>query len=230
MSRITAFLLALLLSLPALAAEGGDDWTLIAKARSPEDITLWTRVVPGAQLKAFRGATHTDMPLPNIAALIYDGPTMCRWIFRCRDARFVGTADNGDSYIHIRIKGIWPMADRDAVIRAHPAWNTRTGELTVTGVAAPDYLPHDPAYVRIPTIESSWRIAPAGNNLTVIEWSGHVDPSGNIPRWIANAVATLVPRHTLRELHDLLQEARWRSPAARDSGNAILQQVRTQLR
>lgn len=219
---------ALTLSLPAQAADKEADWVVAAKARSPQDISLWTRVVPGAELKAFRGATHTDADLASVVAMLNDERTMCTWSFRCAEVRKVGTADNGDIYFYMKVKGLWPVADRDAVIRAHPVLNTRTGELVVTGTAEPDYLPRSPTHVRIPSIESTWRMTPA-NNLVRLEWTGHIDPAGNIPRWMSNTIATLIPRYTLNKMRQLLEEPQWRSPAARESGQTVLGQIRTKV-
>lgn len=233
MTRLATFFSALavslLLSVPSHAADKDDDWVVAAKARSPQDISLWTRVVPGAELKAFRGATHTQADLASAVAMLNDEPTICHWTFRCQEVRKVGTAENGDIYFYLKIKGMWPVADRDAVIRAHPVLNTRTGELVITGFAEPDYLPRSPTHVRIPSIESTWRLTPVPNNLVRMEWTGHVDPAGSIPRWISNTVATLIPRYTLNKMRQLMEEPQWRSPAAREAGQALLGQIRNRV-
>lgn len=216
------FVLALSTAMPALA---GDGWVTAAKARSPEDISLWTRTVPGAELKAFRGATHTDAALANTVAMLSDTSVMCDWIFRCHEARIVGEDSNGDTFVYLKIKGIWPVSDRDAVIRVHPEIDRKTGELLISGTAAPDYLPRASDHVRIPAIESTWRLTPTADKLLRIEWTGHVDPAGNVPRWLANSLATLVPRYTLRHMRAVLDDPAWRSPAAAATGQALLQKM-----
>lgn len=227
---LALLLLPFLLATATAAAEEPAEWISAAKARSVEDISLWTRTIPGAQLKAFRGAMHTDAPMPNVVAMLYDAPNMVQWIFRCNEARILGTADNGDTYVYLRINGIWPVGDRDAIVRVHPVLNARTGEVVVSGTAAPDYIPPAEGYVRIPAIESSWKLTPMTGNLVRVEWTGHVDPAGNIPRWLANTVATLVPRYTLRQVRSLLKEPQWRTPETRDRGTALLGQIRNVIR
>lgn len=227
MTRLATLIFAgLMLTFAAHAADTEGDWVVAAKARSTDDISLWTRVVPGAELKAFRGANHTTASLPQVVAMLNDEATMCEWSFRCEDVRKVGTAENGDIFLYMKVKGLWPVADRDAVIRAHPVLNTKTGELVITGTAAPDYLPRSPNHIRIPSIESTWRLTPSANNLVRLEWTGHIDPAGSIPRWMANSIATLIPRYTLHKIRKILDEPRWRSPAARDAGNAVLGDIR----
>lgn len=204
-----------------------DGWVVAAKARSPEDISLWTRTIPGAELKAFRGAMHVRAPMPSVVALLYDTTNMTKWIFRCDQARIVGEEANGDLLIQVHIEGIWPMGDRDAILRAHPVLNRKTGELVVHGTAVPDYLPPAPGHVRIPALEYTWRITPADGNLTHIEWTAHVDPGGNIPRWLANTLGTLVPRYTLRQVRNLLTDSvEWHLPATQEKGRRMIDGVR----
>lgn len=230
MWRTFAVLLMLLVApgIQGAAGEAPDSgWITAAKARSPEDISIWTRIIPGAELKEFRGATHVRAAMPNVVALLYDTSNMTKWIFRCHQARIVGEAENGDLYIHVQINGIWPVGDRDAVLRAHPVLNRKTGELVVTGTAVPDYMPPSPDHVRIPALRYTWRIVPTENNLTYIDWTAHVDPGGNVPRWLANTLGTLVPRYTLRQVGNLLSDdVRWHLPETREKGRRMIDSIR----
>ncbi|MFZ5757191.1 MAG: START domain-containing protein [Pseudomonadota bacterium] len=219
---LPALILTVLLAAPLQADEG---WISAAKARTPQDISLWTRTVPGAELKAFRGATHVDVPVAGMAAFLYDTHAMPDWIFRCREARILAEHEDGTVDLHLKIKGIWPLEDRDAVIHVTPEV-TPGGGLRLTGVAAPDLLPLQPGYIRIPSIESTWLMQPADNGLLRIEWSGHVDPAGNVPRWLANALVTLVPRYTLRHVHMLTEDEKWRSPARLEQGWRLIERSR----
>lgn len=233
MHRFFAFLarISLLLLLAAgAAADTNDGWVLAAKARSPEDISLWTRSIAGAELKAFRGVTHSDAPIENLIALLYDTAATPEWLFRCQEAAIVGEETNGDFYLHLKIKGIWPLDDRDAIILVRPFFDRQTGEILMTGTAAPDYLPPLPNYVRIPAIASTWRLTPTPQGLVRIEWEGHVDPAGNVPRWLANSMATLVPRHTLRNFRNLMDEPARRSPTQQAAGAAIIEHIRSNNR
>lgn len=237
MSRC-ALLFALLASFflagsPATAAtETATDnpWRLAAKARSPADISLWTRTVPGAQLKAFRGATHVEVPMESVTAFLHDTEAMTHWVFRCKEARILAENDDGTMYVHLKIDGIWPLEDRDAVVKVIPDLVPATGELRLIGVAAPDYLPPQPDHIRIPSIESTWLMRPGANGLLYVEWSGHVDPAGNVPRWLANTLVTLVPRYTLKHMRELVADPKWRQPAQREFGHLLIERVRNNAR
>lgn len=227
---LRAVLLSTLLLMVQAGFSAQEDWVIAAKARSPEDISLWTRTVPGAELKAFRGAMHTEAPMASAVAMLYDATNMTEWIFRCREARILGQAENGDTFVYLKIEGIWPVGDRDAIIRAHPVLNERTGELIIRGTAEPGHIPPVDGYVRIPAIESSWRLTPVADGLVRIEWTGHIDPAGYVPRWLTNALATWVPRHTLRYVRNLLDDPQWRTTAVQDQGKALLGAIRNVIR
>lgn len=206
-------------------AEGGD-WVVAAKARSPSDISLWTRTIPGAELKAFRGATQVTVPLESTLAFLYDTQAVSEWMFRCKEARVLEERPDGSLLIYMTFKGIWPVEDRDAVVRVVPAFNTATGEVLLTGTAAPDYLPPVEGYIRIPAIESSWLLRPAPEGRLYVQWTGQVDPGGAIPLWLANVVATLIPRHTLKEMRNELAQAEWQQPGKQAQGAALLEHIK----
>lgn len=231
-SRSRLFVLAAaLLGLAATASADvvpGDDnaWVIAAKARSDSDISLWTRVIPGAELKAFRGATHVQVPLESAVAFFNDVPSMPKWIFRCKEARVLAEMPDGTKYIHLKIDGLWPLEDRDAVIKATSRYVSETGDLQMLGVAAPDYLPKQEGYIRIPAIETTWNIRATDDNQLRVQFSGHVDPAGSVPRWLANALVTMVPRYTLKHMHDLVVDPKWQQAEQRQLGARLLERVK----
>lgn len=210
---------------PSPAPDDGG-WISAAKARTPEDISLWTRMVPGAELKAFRGATHVKVPMESMVAFAYDTAAMPDWVFRCKQARILADNPDGSVYVYMTIDGIWPLEDRDAVVKVTPEYVPATGEVRLTGIAAPDYFPHQPGFIRIPSIETSWSIRPVDDGMLRVEWTGHVDPAGNVPRWLANSVATIIPRYTLKHLRELVADPKWQRPEHFSAGEKLLDRVK----
>ena len=221
-------LLSLLLAPVLHAADDDTGWVSAAKARSPEDISLWTRTIPGQPLKAFRGATYTATQTETLLAMLYDTDSMQHWIFRCKDARILAEQPNGDIYVHMRINGIWPLTDRDAVMLVRATHDAKTGEILFSGYGAPDYIPEQPGFVRIRVVASTWRLTPTPEGLLRVEWTGHVDPAGNVPLWLANTLGTLVPRYTLRSMRELLKEPRWQTAEQRELGARLLARIKAQ--
>jgi hypothetical protein len=223
--RISRFVACAALLLPLLSLAGAtadDGWVPASKARSPEDLSLWTRYVDGAQLKAFRGMSHTRAPLHAIVTFLNDVERSPDWIFRCREARLLQRDYGGDTYIYMRYKGIWPMEDRDAVIRLTSRYNPLTGEVLLNAEAAPDYLAPVEGVVRVPSIHSQWRLQPADDGLIRMTFTGHVDPGGFLPLWLANTLVTLIPRYTIRDAQEILDGPDYRSEDKLAHGRAIL--------
>lgn len=224
---LTLGLLAAVLAPAATAKDTADTdgWVVAAKARSPSDISLWTRTVPGAQLKSFRGATHLETGMESMVAFLYDTSLMQDWLFRCKEARIL--EDRPDAtYVYLRIKGIWPLEDRDAVVKVVPEFVAATGEIRLRGTAAPDFLPKQEGHIRIPAIESTWLMRPAGQGQVYVEWWGHVDPAGNVPRWLSNSIATLIPRYTIKQVREQITADRWKSAASLEAGSKLLERIR----
>ena len=101
-------LLAVLWWFAATSAPAAEGWVSAAKARSPEDISLWTRTIPGAELKAFRGATHVRAAMPNAVSMLNSTEAMCRYVFRCKHAELLGVgaramADQGVAWVLSRM-------------------------------------------------------------------------------------------------------------------------------
>lgn len=230
LSALIALSLGLLLATlsPTATAQDaeGEDWVVAAKARSPSDISLWTRTIPGAELKAFRGATEVTVPLESTLAFLYDVQAAPEWLFRCKEVRVLEERPDGSLFIYMTFKGIWPVEDRDAVVRVVPTFKTATGEVLLTGTAAPDYLPPEKGHIRIPAIESTWLLRPAADGRLYVEWTGNVDPGGAIPLWLANTVATLIPRYTLREMREELGNDSWQQTTARGQGGVLLESIK----
>ncbi len=203
-------------------AHPDDDWVVIAKARKPNDISLWTRTIDGAELKAFRGATELEIPLDSLIAFLDDTPRMSTWLFRCQHAKVLTRAENGIVYVYIQISGIWPLGDRDVVMKIIPDYDPATGVVRMTGQAVPTYLPPVKGFVRIPSLESIWLIRPTEQGRLHVEWSGHVEPGGKVPHWLANVLAPLVPRYTLSQLREEISQPLWMQPAQRELGAELL--------
>jgi hypothetical protein len=228
--RVSAAERAVLAELaPALGLDGesggsGTDWVCAAEARAPSDIALWSRNVPGMALRAFRGRTRCAAPFERVVGLLLDIPQMRQWLFRCAEARVVSDTPAGERIVYFAVDGIWPLGDRDAVLRVRPTFDAATGAVTFAGVVAPDVLATVPGKVRIVSITSSWRVVPTSDGLVEVEWVGQVDPVGHAPPWLVNTVAVQAPRYGLRRMHQLLDGPA--DPAHIRAGQAFLDGLR----
>lgn len=221
--RTTGWLMAILIvvSAPAVAEE----WKKVAVAREPSEVSIWTRYISGQQMKQFRGETYGETSLASALAMIQDTDAMPSWLYRCKSARILQRDGYRELYVYLVFAGIWPLQDRDAVVRMVPSYDAKTGSVTLTGSAAPNFLPPIPDMVRVPAIAATFVFEPRAQSLLRLELTGHFDAGGVVPIWIANLVVTILPKHSLTEMREILEGDYYRSEARLAAGEATLREI-----
>lgn len=225
--RLAAFAAAfawLVLVAGGAAASGWDH------AGDRDGIQVWTRTIPGAPLKDFRGVTVVEQPLDVVVAAVTDVAAYPEWFFQMKEARIVQGERLDDAHVYFMIGGIWPVSDRDAVIRATVSQDPRTLAVHMAADAAPDFLPPVPGRVRMPAMKSGWKLTPLSATRTEIELIGNADPGGWIPLWLANSVVQMMPRETLKRLRVQMAVPKYRDPDAIFAADPLLAELRARLR
>lgn len=184
---------------PAFAAA---PWVL---ASDKDGIRVYTQDAPGQDLKNFRGVVRVNAPMRLVLAALMDSEAMPEWFFHLREARMLEVGTPQGSYMYLWLRGIWPVSDRDAVIRLSMRQQPDTLALHMEATAAPAHLPPMRDRVRIPRMRSGWVVTPVSPGVTEIQLDGNADPGGRVPVWIANLVVTKMPRETLNNLRARLQ-------------------------
>lgn len=198
--RIFLFsLFCCLFSAKTLAA----DWEV---ASHEPGLTIYTRTVPGQDLKDFRGVLRVKASMREVVAALMDVEAMPQWFFNMKEARVLD-ASRGENYpLYLVIKGIWPVSDRDAVIGMTIEQSPQTLALSMMGRVVPDAYPLVRDRVRIPRMQSGWTVTPVSPRETEIRLDGNADPGGHIPLWVANLVVVSMPKNSLQNLRTLLQK------------------------
>lgn len=195
-----ALLLAGLLMLPVQAQ--ATEWQLVSHEPG---MTLYTRMVEGQDLKDFRGVLRVQASMRQVAHMLADADHMPQWFFNMKEARFLEINGPDQSFLYFVIKGLWPVSDRDAVVRLHVQQDPRTLVLKLLASAAPEHYPPMRNRVRMPRLLASWTLTPLSATSTEVRLDGQADPGGSIPVWMANLVVEELPRVTLRNLRQRLE-------------------------
>jgi len=193
-------------------------------------IRVWTRTIPGAPLKDFRGVVVVDKPLDVVVAAVTDVAAYPEWFFQMKEARIVEGKTLDAAYVYFMIGGIWPVSDRDAVIKATVSQDPQTLALFMAADAAPKRIPAIKGRVRMPAMQSGWRLTPLSATRTEIELIGNADPGGMIPLWLANSVVTMMPKETLKRLRRQMDAPKYRNPAAIFAADPLLRELRSRIR
>lgn len=201
-------LIALLLSIsmPLSAETNAENWELKKEGK----ITVYTRYIPGEQLKAFKVSTIVKSNLASMLTLLADTEAFPEWFFMMKGMELLKEPNaQGETYVRLLTESPWPVKDRDAVIKATLKQNPDTKEIVITGIGVPDYYPQQKNFVRMPTLESSWRFTPLPDGMLEVEMIGHANPGGNIPRWLANLAVTVMPTRTMKNIHKMLAKEKY---------------------
>ncbi|MDF1821104.1 MAG: SRPBCC family protein [Alcanivoracaceae bacterium] len=202
-TTIMAPLVAGLLYQPALA-EVNQAWDLVQEAESRNDVTTWTRKVEGFTLKAFKGQTEVPYSMLTVLAVIADVERFPDWVFQCEAARLL--PEVGDNVAYVRIKGIWPVSDRDVATETVVTQDPETLSIELSTTAGDNLYPVQDDAVRIPALQNTFTLEPLDDGWTRITFDTFVDPGGYIPGWLANLVAVRAPRDSLNDMYTLMQE------------------------
>lgn len=184
-----------------------DDWEL---QYSKDGIEVFTKVVEGAQIKAFKAKTVVDAPLQSVMSVMGDTAHYPDWFHLCASYEFVkGPSTNGEYISYYVVSAPWPLKDRDIYVKNLISQDPDTLTVTIIASGVPDYGPVKDDYTRVPEVSAHWTFKPVGENKTFIELIGHGYPGGVIPVWIANMVVTDVPKKTFQNLHKVTTESRY---------------------
>ncbi len=192
-------------------------------------IRIWTRMIPGAPLKDFRGVMEVEKPLAVVVAAVTDIKAYPQWFFQMRESRLVEGKSLDDAYVYFMIGGLWPVSDRDAVVKASAVQDPTTLTVTMNADGAPDRLPKVDGRVRMPAMHSGWRLRPLSATRTEIELIGNADPGGLIPLWMSNSVVQLMPKETLKRLRIQLERPEYQNPEQIFAADPLLKELRSRL-
>lgn len=179
-------------TLPAVAEE---EWETMRTASERGEVSTWVRTVPGNAIKAFRGVVEVPHSMLTALAVLSDVPNFPAWVFQCHAAE--QHESWGPEHSRVMIKGIWPVSDRDVIVRSRLEQDPETFALTIHSEATDAVLPPQSGYVRLPALNNIFRIEPLADGWSRITFQTFVDPGGAIPAWLANFVATRAPLTTL---------------------------------
>lgn len=195
-----ALALFLLLPFPAQAADttSNDGWRVSHAAKAPDFITTWKKSLPGKSLDAFKGEITVPHSMLTVLAVMADLANYPTWVFQCDSAEFLPKLGPNIAYMYIN--GIWPVSDRDAVLRNTLKQDPTSLAVTIHTVATPRLMPEKDGVVRMPALDNYFVLTPLSPTETRITFTTFADPGGMIPAWLANFVAVSAPFDTLRDM------------------------------
>ncbi|MDY7025470.1 MAG: START domain-containing protein [Pseudomonadota bacterium] len=218
MKNAKRWLAALALTLPFTAS--ASEWELDIEAATPADVAVYTRYVEGQQMKEFMGVTTINASMAVVLAVISDPDNNPNWVYSNKLAKVIKDSE-GNPFYYIQIVGVWPTSDRDVVLDVSPRQDPVSKTIYLESVSIDGIYPEQEDYVRMPSVESSYELRPMSPDHTQVTFTGHGDPGGSIPKWLANLYVTNIPEVSLTNLHEQVKRDKYRSATWDSIDNAF---------
>jgi hypothetical protein len=196
---------ALLFSLPGLSpalATGDGDWQFIDE---DDGIRTWRKEL-GDHRTAFRGQTFVRGSIDQALAPILDWKHHTEWMYGVKESTLLEQLSPTRVLVYIRVKGIWPVWDRDAISESELQWSSDHTHLAIYGHSVvSDRRKVPDKVVRMPLLKGTmkmWQVAPQS---VKVLYDIEADLGGRVPHWLARIASKEIPYHTLLNLRKRVQ-------------------------
>lgn len=183
-----------------------NDWKL---EKNEEGIKVYLRNTPGSPVKSFMGKIKIKASISSIASVLDDTNNYPRWLFKCKSAKMIDQQGDSLTTRYIVTDMPWPVADRDSIIISKRTQNPNTKKVKIQMSTNPKQVPLVKGKVRIQNLKGQWLINPINENELEVIYEMSIDPGGNIPKWIVNAMTFDLPFHALRNLKKISKEPKY---------------------
>lgn len=184
-------------------AQAQNDWTL---ERDKNGIKVWTKKRPNSSLKEYKGVTVINATVDELVSIFKNTKLHDQFLYKAQagSVKVVKKISDNDFYTYMIVNA--PIVkDRDVVTHYKFIKDNNTGTVTVELEAAPNLVPINDNYVRVPEMKGYWKFIPKGNSTEVIHQAYSLT-GGNIPSGLANSAAVDTPFSMLSELKNLAEK------------------------
>ncbi|MBX2874691.1 MAG: hypothetical protein KTR30_21390 [Saprospiraceae bacterium] len=179
------------------------DWSLV---KQDGETKVYTRSNKISKIKEVRIKTRMDVDFDHLLNLLTQVEDYDKWVFKSRNPAVLKEVGENEMYYFVESDFPFPLSDRDMIIHSKQSLDPVSKIYTSKSVAVPDYLPKKKKMVRMPMLESYWRVWPLEDGRVEIDYRAVADPGGKLPAWLINMAITQGPTKTMRNLEKLAKD------------------------
>jgi len=210
---LSGALALMVLSSLALADQPG--WQEIKKESG---ILVSEKEEPGRKLPDYRGEGRIKGSVLQVLAVVLDDDRSKEWAKDVAEARVLRSVDDKTEIVYTRSDQMWPIRDRDLVMKRTVEVIKPAQEYRVKLVCMPKEKAEVPKVVRIKQCETVFTLRRVDDATTFVELFMRVDPGGNHPEWAVRNASKKVPYDTLLGLRKQVQKTEGQYGARSSSG------------
>ena len=161
--------------------------------------------VQGSDFFAFRGAGAIDAPIGKVANVLIDTTRHGEWVPNFGGMRVVRDVSEDEKIIYRHVLTPAVIDDRDFVVKVRIHQDEKSGHLLVDFQSTRD-TDAPPTEERVRGVihkNSGYRMWPIdGGKRTMVVFTIHVDPKGDVPAWIVNLFQDGYPLNNIKNIRN----------------------------
>lgn len=193
------FAATMMLSLNSIADEG---WKL---EKDKNGIKIWNRKSPGSNLKEFKVSTILEISPEKLVAFLKNTSIYDKWMYKidAGSVKVVKRNNDNDYFTYMTVTAPF-IKTREAITHMTFYPKDSNGNILITLDGAPNLLPLDDKYVRIPMMKAYFKIVPLGDGRVELIHQALSAPGGAIPDALANLTAVDCPYYMFTKIKSML--------------------------
>lgn len=188
--------------------KNAQDWSLV-KNDERHQIKTYSKQEDNHRYRSFKAVAIFDAPLEAVARCQFDIDNMTSWYMNAIESKMLKRVSDTEYYYYFRLKAPFGVPQRDAAVRAIiTPYSEKTGVLSISYSAVPDFVAAKAGVVRMPAYEMVLRFKPLSATTTEEVMEGYVDPggAGTMPKWMINYVQRRMPYVNMLGKHRTIQK------------------------
>ncbi len=185
---------------------GQGNWDIV---KEKDDIIVYTRKSDNSKFKEVKINMTIKCKMNELVAALEDVDAHKDWVPYTIDSKMVKKDSDTEFYYYVSSDFPFPAKDRDVVIYYEREQAQDSKVVITRSEAAPEILPKEDGFVRVPVFSSTYVLTPLDNGIIDIEYLLKVSPGGKIPAWIINLGVTKGPIKTMESLVELIDSGKY---------------------
>ncbi len=194
----------LLLSLTLLATStfAQENWKL---EKDKNGIKVWNRKVAGTAIKEFKVSTIINTSTEKMLAFLKNTAKYDQWMYKVDEGsvKVLKRVSDNDYYTYMTISAPF-IKTRETI--THMTFNSQDakGAILINLDAAPNLLPLNDKYVRIPKMKAYFKIVPLGNGQIELIHQALGSSGGSIPEALINLASVDCPFYMFTKIKSMI--------------------------
>lgn len=177
--------------------------------KDQDSIKVFTCHSSESRFKTIKATFTVDATYADLEKTLLDITHYTEWQYNTVEAKILKTINDREIIYYTQISAPWPVSNRDMIVhfKTQQQQPGAKDKIIITN-GEPDFIPHKPDLVRVPSSKATWIIKELGKERLSIIYSIEIDPGGSVPAWMVNMVCAEAPYVSFKNLKDRMRRSK----------------------